>query len=128
VERGGEAESLRGSAPTPGVLTPIDQSGVRGRVALEGDEGEWLLLFEIEGLEPGESYTAHVSEGRCAAGGPVVTGLGDLTAEVDGTGSLRAEIESPELDTDEGFVQIHDRAGEPVSCADLPDTASEAGR
>jgi hypothetical protein len=116
----GEAPDVEPFAPEPGDLIPINQSGVRGRATLsaEGDGGR--AEVEGEGLEPGESYTAHVHEGRCADGGPVRLPLGRMTASTEGTGSLRTRVDADRLPAGATlFIQVHAADDTPVACADI---------
>lgn len=107
-------------AAEPGVLTPINRSGVRGRAELEEDGDEIEVLVEAEGLESGARYTVQVHEGRCADEGPVRLTLDDIVAGGDGTGSTRGDTSGGQVAADTGlFVQILDGDGEAVACAEL---------
>lgn len=120
-----EAQELPQDSPVaeaaePGVLTPINRSGVRGRASLDEDGDEIEVVVEAEGLEPGSRYTAQVHEGRCADEGPVRLTLDEIVASDDGTGSASGDTPASQIAEDAGLlVQIHDGDGEAVACADL---------
>lgn len=107
-------------APTPGVLTPVDRSGVRGTAGITREDDDLLVVVEASGLEPGTRYTTHVQEGRCADGGPVSLPLGRVVADDEGRGSVRMRLERERLPEDEGlFVQVHALDDRAVACANL---------
>lgn len=115
-----DTSELEQLAPEPGDLIPINQSNVRGRATLTPDDAGARVEVRGEGLEPGESYTAHVHEGRCAEGGPIRLPLGRMTASAEGTGSLRMRVDADRLPADADlFVQIHAPDDAPVACADI---------
>lgn len=105
--------------PTPGELSPINRSGVRGTARVERDGDELRVVVEAEGLEAGGEYAAQVHEGRCTDAGPVVLDAGVLAGGDGGSGSLEFRGGSAEL-LDEGdvSVQVTGPAGEAVACAD----------
>lgn len=107
-------------APAPGDLMPINRSNVRGRATLTPEDDGARIEVRGEGLEPGQRYTAHVHEGRCADGGPIRLPLGRINASDEGTGSLRMRLEADRLPADvDLFVQIHAPDDSPVACADI---------
>lgn len=109
-------------------LAPIDRSGITGTVRGDADGDGASIDLEVEGLEPGSVYPAHIHSGRCAAGGPVVVALGRIDAEDDGSAELSARVEESELPADEPlFVQVHDPDGNAVACADLADGGTGGG-
>lgn len=120
AEEAGAVDSVEALAPTPGALTPINRSGIRGRAELTPEGDGFLLFVEAEGLEPGTRYTAHVHEGRCAAGGAIRLPLGRVMATDQGTGSIRMRVEEDRIPLEEElFVQLHAPDDRPVACANL---------
>lgn len=105
----------------PPTLAPIDHSGVTGTVETDRGEEEVTVTVTVEGLQDGVSYSAHVHDGRCAAGGPVRIPLDDLEPGDEGRGTFRLATDAATLPADEPvFVQVHGRDGVAVACADLP--------
>jgi hypothetical protein len=77
------------TAPAPLVLPldPADGSRARGTATIElraGDTHRPLLVLDLEGLEPGQAYVAHVHTGTRVAPRASFGLLGRL--EVDATG------------------------------------------
>lgn len=114
-------DSVEALAPTPGELTPINRSGVRGRAEIRtGGDGAFMVRVEADSLEPGGRYTAHIHEGRCADGGPSRLPLGRITATGEGTGSIRMRVDADRLPAEADlFVQLHAPDDRPVACANL---------
>lgn len=101
-------------------LAPIDRSGVTGHAFGEVEGEGAALTLTVEGLEAGTAYPAHIHSGSCAAGGPVVVGLGEITAQEDGSGGVTREVTADELPEDETlFIQVHGADGTAVACGDL---------
>lgn len=118
--RGSEDESIVPERAVPGVLSPINQSGIRGTAELAGTGDGVRLVLRLEGLQPREQYAAYVHQGRCAEGGPVRLPLGVVVGQDDGAGSVRMRVDSDRLPRDgDLFVQVHDADSRPVACADL---------
>jgi hypothetical protein len=127
----GQVEEATG---TPAVadgqiqLAPIDHSGVTGTVVADRGDDEVSITATLEGLEPGVSYSAHVHDGRCAAGGPVRIPMGDLERGEEGTGTFRLTTGASTLPAGaEVFVQVHGADGAAVACADLSQGNSPSG-
>lgn len=100
----------------------VDRSGITGTVRGEEDGDDAAVTLELEGLEAGTGYPAHIHSGRCVSGGPVVAPLGDVTGDEDGAGELTADVPADALSGDEQlFVQVHGPDGDAVACADLDD-------
>lgn len=119
-EEAGAVDSVEALAPTPGALTPINRSGIRGRAEVTPEGDGFLLLVEAEGLEPGTRYTAHLHDGRCADGGAIRLPLGRVMATDQGTGSIRMQVDADRIPVEEElFVQIHGPDDRPVACANL---------
>lgn len=107
-------------------LAPIDHSGVTGTVRADRGEEDVTVTVTLQGLRPEVEYTAHVHDGRCAAGGPVRIPMGRIQLADDGTGRVRLRTETARLPADEPlFVQIHGSGGRAVACADLSEQAGE---
>ncbi len=100
-------------------LSAINRSTVQGTAAVVRESGEAEVRLDVQGLEPGLRYSAHVHEGRCATGGPIRLPLGRVTADEDGAGALRMRVAGDRLPGSGLFVQVHAPTGEPVACADV---------
>ncbi|HSH44987.1 MAG TPA: CHRD domain-containing protein [Longimicrobiales bacterium] len=141
-EQGGEAlEADTAAAPVAGEVTPVsgidavigadvtlasvDRSGVTGRAFGERTGDGAALTLTVEGLEPDVAYPAHIHSGTCASGGPVVVGLGEITAQADGSGGVSRDVTADELVDEESlFVQVHASDGEAIACGDLGQSGS----
>ena len=110
--------STEAEATGPVQLAPINRSGVSGTVQADRSTEALALTMTVEGLEAGSTYPAHVHDGRCAAGGPVRTPLGEISGNGQNTAQLSAELEAVPAD-EPVFVQVHAPDGTPVACADL---------
>lgn len=59
-----------------------NQSGVQGEAVIGRQDDAIRVRLTLNGLTPGSSYPVHVHSGRCrAGGGPVVTGLTEISAQ-----------------------------------------------
>lgn len=114
-------ETPRDSAPGPqsATLSSVNRSDVRGTAGVDRDGDDAVVRLDVEGLEPGQRYSAHVHEGRCATGGPIRLPLGRITADEGGSGGVRMRVAGNRLPDAGLFVQIHAPSGEPVACADV---------
>lgn len=102
------------------ALAPIDHSGVTGTVEADRDDDEVTLSLSLQGLQSGTAYSAHVHQGRCAAGGPVLVPFDTVEVGEGGAGSARLETDTVGIPADaEVFVQVHGQDGAAVACADL---------
>lgn len=114
------ADSLLAGGPAPGELTPINRSGVRGRAQLERDGDDIRVTVEADSLQARTRYTAAVYEGRCSDGGPIALPVGQLTADGQGSGSIRMEFGAGRVPAEgELFLQLNDADDRPVACANL---------
>ena len=118
---GAEADAAASAVETAETiqLAPINRSGVTGTVEADRSPDALRLTLNVEGLEPGATYAAHVHDGRCAAGGPVRAPLGDLTADQQNRSQLEREVAAVPA-PEPVFVQVHAPDGSAVACGDLP--------
>lgn len=124
----GEPEDVRAAEIEAGAreLAPIDHSGVTGTVRADRDDENVTITLTVQGLQSGVEYSAHVHQGRCAAGGPVVLPLGDLNVTEAGEGRARLRTGADRIPADsDAFVQVHGSGGRPVACVDLGDNGGE---
>jgi hypothetical protein len=73
------------------------------------------------GLEPG-SHLSHIHTGTCAAQGGVEYPLTNVEADAQGAGTADTTLDVALADLQDGahYVQVHDLAGAPVICGDIP--------
>lgn len=114
-------------------LEPKNESGVTGEAYTEAAPGDSAaVVLELDGLEEGAEYPAHVHEGTCEEGGGVAAALNPVTGGADGSGTSRTTLATEGFsETDPYFVQVHLPDGTPASCANVPqaspDTAAAGG-
>jgi hypothetical protein len=106
------------------TLAPLNRSDVNGTAVVHREGGEAAVRLDVEGLEPGARYAAHVHEGRCATGGPIRLPLGRITADEDGAGAIRMRVDTSRLPRSDLFIQLHAPGGAPVACADVDSAAA----
>lgn len=104
----------------------LNESGVTGTAHTERAAGDSaVLVLELQGLEEGTEYPAHVHQGTCEAGGPVAAPLEHLMGGADGAGSSRTTLSTAQFsDTLSYFIQVHAPGGKPAACVDVPAAAS----
>lgn len=113
-------------APTMSLST-MNNSGVMATADLSHSDQALNVMLEIEGLEPGATYAAHIHRGTCEAQGPVAAPLGEVTAAEDGTGTIESAVAMADLaapaegaPADAGFyVQVHLPDGTPAACGEI---------
>jgi hypothetical protein len=108
-------------------LAAVDHSGISGRVESVRDDEAVTITLSVEGLEPGLTYPAHVHQGRCVAGGPVLVSLEEIVSDGSGTARASTRIAADQLpEAQQAFVQVHGQDGSAVACADLAEATSDA--
>lgn len=103
-------------------LEAKNQSGVTGTAHTEPAPGDSaVVVLELDGLDEGSEYPAHVHQGTCDEGGPVAAALNAVTGGADGTGTSRTTLSTTQFeDTLRYFLQAHLPDGAPAACADVP--------
>lgn len=103
-----------------------NESGVTGTAHTERAAGDSAtLVIELQGLEEGTEYPAHVHQGTCEAGGPVAAPLEHVMGGADGAGSSRTTLSTTQFsDTLGYFIQVHAPGGQHAACVDIPAAAS----
>jgi hypothetical protein len=120
----GEAPLDMPAAPVGEVamvtLAEVGGSGITGDAAANHLEDEVRIGLSLDGLQPGETYMAHIHEGSCEAGGPVRVPLESVTAGEDGMGTSSTVVPADQLGTDAAlFVQVHHPDGRPAACGNI---------
>lgn len=106
------------------TLSSKNQSGITGTVQWETSGDSVTFTLEMEGLEQGQQYPAHVHQGNCEAGGGVATALNPVAGESGGTGTGTATVARSGFSSGQTyFVQVHLPDGTPAACGDLPGDA-----
>ena len=128
-------------APLVVLLDPVDGSGAQGTATIEvraGDAQRTLVVLDLEGLEPGQAYVAHVHAGTRAAPSASFGLLGRLEADATGRAHLEADTLTPsasgqatELSLDlladgDHLIDVHPLAGGPVAIGEIPRAAAGA--
>lgn len=127
-----ETESLQ--------MEPKNDSGITGSATLTRDGDEITVSVSMPGLTSGKTYPLHIHSGTCAAEGPVVEPLEDITVTAEGTGlstttfpveklqgaaagtAQQGGMAQADANASPGpqfFVQAHSPDGKPISCANL---------
>lgn len=103
-------------------LQAKNNSGITGTAHTERAAGDSaVLVLQLDGLEQGEQYPAHVHRGTCEAGGPVAVGLTAVSGE---TGTSRTTVAPAQFaDTVRYFIQVHLPGGTPAACVNVPAAA-----
>ncbi|NIR44377.1 MAG: CHRD domain-containing protein [Gemmatimonadetes bacterium] len=128
----GEGEGMEAAAgsmaETPTMsLSTMNNSGVMASANLSHTDQSLSVTLELEGLEPGATYPAHIHRGNCEDQGPVAAPLGEVTAAEDGTGTIEASVPMSDLSAPaEGemapkgfYVQVHLPDGTPAACGEI---------
>jgi hypothetical protein len=131
------------AVPAPLVL-PLDRadaSGVRGTATIEvraGDAQRTLLTLELEGLEPGQAYVAHLHAGTRAAPSASFGLFGGLQADTAGHAHLETDTltrsaarQATDLSLDlladgDHLIDVHPLSGGPVAVGEIPRAAAGA--
>lgn len=103
-------------------LEPLNESGITGEAYTERAPGDSaVVVLELQGLEEGSEYPAHVHDGRCETGGGVAAALNPVTGGAEGSGASRTTVATDQFsDTLDYYVQAHLPDGTPASCANVP--------
>lgn len=101
------------------MLEALNESGVTG-TAVATHEGESVMVdVQVQGVQEGEELPAHIHEGDCATGGPVLVPLNSVVI-ADGSGSSSTTLEASQVPEGQAaFVQVHGPEGQPVACGNL---------
>lgn len=107
------------------TLNALDNSGITGDAMLMAQGANTEVTLTIRGAPDGSKLAAHIHQGRCASGGPVVAPLDPVTTGQDKTGSSTTVVSVPAATVMNGqhYVQAHEpngSPGKPVTCADIP--------
>lgn len=90
--------------------------------------GTLQVTVNVTGLSPNSTHPEHIHVGTCAAGGPILYPLNQLTAGSDGTASSVTIIRGPPtllIASDGWFVNVHTgptmagTGSKPISCGDV---------
>lgn len=101
------------------TLETLNESGVTG-TAVATHEGESVVVeVEVQGAPDVEELAAHIHEGDCASGGPVLVPLETVTV-ADGTGTSSTTLTADQVPAGQAaYIQVHGPEGQPVACGDL---------
>ncbi|HEX7003800.1 MAG TPA: CHRD domain-containing protein [Trueperaceae bacterium] len=102
------------------ALDPVAASGVDGIVTFEKmSDTETLVTIEVEGLDPGQTYPAHIHTGNYPDG-PVYIPLTPVSGDT-GTSVTMVTTDPNGVAVDyeflvnyDGFVNVHAPAGSPI--------------
>lgn len=102
------------------ALASTEGSGVSGEAMAMHSDDAVVIILELEGLPSEGPYPAHIHQGRCAEGGPVVVPLNPVAGLADGTGTSTTTLEAHEVGTDTPhFIMIRGEGGTSLACGDL---------
>ena len=122
-------------------LEPVGASGVGGLATIApglGEPGQTLLTLEVEGLQPGATYPAHVHAGSPAQPGAGFGLLGTLAADDAGRGRLQTatmaaaaagvpvDLSLELLADGEHFIELHAPGMAAVAVGVIPPAAPNA--
>jgi hypothetical protein len=116
--------------PTTVRLEERNRSGITGEATATHTLDSVTIVLNLQGLQAGQEYPAHVHTGSCEQGGPPVVPLNPVRATQGGSGSSRTTAPAARLSPEQpAFIQVHGTNGSPVACADHPGHGEEgAGR
>lgn len=115
-----EAERAMRPGATEVTLRPSNESGVSGNATLRARNDSLQVMLQVSGVEPGQSYPAHIHQGDCAQGGGVAVGLNPVQATEQGARSATS-VATAQLDPGGSyFIQVHGTGGAPIACGDVP--------
>ena len=125
-----ETDTAADTAEARGALQlePKNESGITGEAYTEAAPGDSaVVVLELEGLEEGTEYPAHVHSGRCETGGGVAAALNPVTGDAEGAGTSRTTVATAQFsDTLDYYVQAHLPDGTPASCANVPTASADS--
>ena len=106
--------------PTTVAMQPVGNSGVTGQATLTPTGAQTQVQVQLTGLTPG-AHPGHIHSGTCAAPGPVVQALPEITAGADGSGSADTTLALDPATVMNGqhIIAYHGEGGAPVVCAEL---------
>ena len=125
-----EMDTAADTAEASGALQlqPKNESGITGEAYTEAAPGDSaVVVLDLQGLDEGAEYPAHVHEGTCEGGGGVAAALSSVTGGADGSGTSRTTLATADFsETDPYFVQVHLPDGTPASCANVPQASADS--
>lgn len=117
-------------APTTVVvpLVSTGNSGVSGTMTLQGtgnNEAQTAITVTARGLQPGQSYVAHVHTGSRQNPREIVAWLMDLTADVNGvaTNNTTENLPIAALASGQAYANVHGGPALPadeIACGNIP--------
>jgi len=103
------------------MLEEMNASGVTGTASAETQAQSVTVGIELAGAPAGEELPAHIHQGTCASGGPMVAPLSSIQVSDEGDASGTTTLDIGQIPEGEStFVQVHAPDGQPVACADIP--------
>lgn len=106
--------------PMTVAMQPVGNSGVTGQATLTPSGTQTQVQVQVTGLTPG-AHPGHIHTGNCAAPGPVVQPLPEITAGADGSGSANTTLalDHATLMNGQHMIGYHGEGGAVVVCAEL---------
>jgi len=112
--------------PTTVRLEERNGSGITGEATATHMRDSVTIVLNLQGLQAGQEYPAHVHTGSCERGGPRVLPLNPVRSMQGGNGSSRTTAPVARLSPEQpAFIQVQGADGSPVACADLPGHGEE---
>ena len=114
------ADTGMGTMPTTLALQAVGTSGASGPATVTPNAAQTQVQVQLTGVTPG-AHPGHIHSGTCAAIGPVVHALPEITAGADGTGSAEATVplDAATIMNGQHLISYHGEGGAPVACGEL---------
>ena len=114
------ADPAMAAMPTTVALQAVGTSGASGQATVTPNAGQTQVQVQLTGATPGP-HPGHIHSGTCAAIGPVVHALPEITAGADGSGSAEATVplDANTVLNGQHLISYHGEGGAPIACGEL---------
>jgi len=106
------------------TLGDLRDSGVTGNARFTVmSQNETEVMLEVADGPPNSSMQAHIHRGTCDNPGQAVHDLEAVSTDAEGRGVSTTTVNARLASIMDGnhIIAAHDEAGQPVTCADIPD-------
>lgn len=97
------------------TLSEVNESAIEGKAVIShAEDAEGMAAHQVKvkltGATEGQTYPAHVHQGSCEEGGPVVTGLTSVEADAEGASSTTVVAAADLRDDEAEDAQVAEAA------------------